>query len=152
MQAWPSSTACCNSHAVPKVGDTALKMQILPLYAALLAVLFVFLSVRTLRLRRRLKIGLGDGANPEMLRAIRVHSNFAEYVPLTLMLLFLVESQGAAKWVVHALCAALVVGRLLHAFGVGRANEDFRFRVIGMAMTLTTILACAALLVAHVFW
>lgn len=48
-------------------------MYILPIYAALLVLLFVVLSIRTLRLRRSLKIGVGDGGNPQMLRAMRVH-------------------------------------------------------------------------------
>lgn len=65
-------------------------MNTLPLYAALLALIFVFLSVRTLRLRRTLQIGIGDGGNTEMLRAMRVHSNFSEYVPISLILIFLV--------------------------------------------------------------
>jgi len=67
-------------------------MNILPLYAALLAMLFVALSIRTLRLRRRLRIGIGDAGNEQMLRAMRVHSNFAEYVPLTLFLIYLAET------------------------------------------------------------
>jgi hypothetical protein len=67
-------------------------MHIVPLYAALLAILFVALSVRTLGLRRSLGIGLGDAGNEQMLRAMRVHSNFAEYVPLSLILLYLVDN------------------------------------------------------------
>lgn len=67
-------------------------MKILPLYASILALLFVALSVRTLRLRHRLKIGIGDAGNTQMLRAMRVHSNFAEYVPLSLLLLYLVPA------------------------------------------------------------
>lgn len=58
----------------------------LPLYASILALMFVGLSVRTLRMRRRLKIAVRDAGNRRMLRAMRVHSNFAEYVPLGLLL------------------------------------------------------------------
>jgi hypothetical protein len=57
-------------------------MRIVPLYAALLAFLFVGLSMRTLRMRRRMRITVGDAGNPGMLRARRAHANFAEYVPL----------------------------------------------------------------------
>ncbi len=78
-------------------------MTILPFYAALLVLLFVVLSIRTLRLRRGLKIGVGDGGNPQMLRAMRVHSNFAEYVPLALLMVYLVEGRGAHPVFVHAL-------------------------------------------------
>ncbi len=121
---------------------------IVALYAALLALLFFALSVRTFRLRRRLRIAVGDGGNPEMLRAMRVHANFAEYVPLALLLVWLAESAGAAAWLVHALGASLLAGRLAHAWGVSRRREDFRFRVFGMTMTFATLLGAAAVLLA----
>lgn len=121
-------------------------MSILPLYAALLTLLFVALSIRTLRLRRRLKIGLGDAGNDRMLRAMRVHSNFAEYVPLALLLVCLVEGQGAHPLLVHGLGLCLLIGRLSHAFGVSQADENYRYRVAGMAMTFTTLLTSAAYL------
>jgi len=126
-------------------------MHILPFYAALLALLFVVLSVRTLRLRRSLRIGIGDSGNETMLRAMRVHANFAEYVPLSLFLLFLVEGKGAHVLLIHGLCLCLLVGRLSHAFGVSRPNEDYRFRVLGMSLTFTTLIVAAAyLLVGYV--
>nr|WP_265324035.1 MAPEG family protein [Aeromonas veronii] len=56
-------------------------MTILPVYAALLALLFVLLSIRTIRTRHSRKVALGHGDDPAMLRAMRVHANFAEYVP-----------------------------------------------------------------------
>lgn len=110
------------------------------LYAAALATLFVVLSVRTLLLRRTLGIGLGDGGDERMLRAVRAHANFAEYTPLALLLLFMLELQGATSGWVHGLGLCLLLGRLSHAFGVSRAPENYLFRVFGMAMTFTTII------------
>ena len=52
--------------------------NVIPFYATALALFFFALSVRTLRLRRDLRIGIGDAGNETMLRAIRVHANFAE--------------------------------------------------------------------------
>jgi len=125
--------------------------HIVALYASLLAVAFVGLSIRTLRMRRTLKIAIGDAGNPAMLRAMRVHSNFAEYVPLSLLLVFFVEAGGAPGWVVHALGLCLLAGRCSHAYGVSQVKEDYRFRVFGMAMTFTTLLVSAAyLLVSYV--
>jgi uncharacterized protein len=121
-------------------------MSILPLYAALFALLFVALSVRTIRARRSLKIAVGDAGNEKMLRAMRVHSNFAEYVPLCLLLVFLVEMQGAGAWLVHGLCLCLLAGRLSHAWGVSQTKENFRFRVFGMSLTFTTLIVSAAYL------
>jgi len=126
-------------------------MNTLPLYAALLALIFVFLSVRTLRLRHTLKIGIGDGGNTDMLRAMRVHSNFSEYVPISLILIFLVEAQGSQPWLVHALGLCLLVGRLSHAFGVSQARENYTFRVAGMALTFTVLMTSAVYLLARYF-
>jgi uncharacterized membrane protein YecN with MAPEG domain len=114
-----------------------------PVYAAILGLLFVALSVRALRLRRTLRIAVGDGGNTKMLRAMRVHSNFAEYVPLALFLIYLSETQGANWLLVHALCLALVIGRLSHSYGVSQLNEDYRFRVSGMALTFTPIIVAS---------
>lgn len=121
-------------------------MNILSLYAALLALLFVALSIRTLRLRRRLRIGLGDAGNEQMLRAMRVHSNFAEYVPLSLFLIYLAEAQGAHALFIHILGLCLLSGRLSHAYGVSQANENYTFRVVGMTMTFTTLISASAYL------
>lgn len=121
-------------------------MNTLPLYAALLALLFVALSIRTLRLRRRLRIGIGDAGNEQMLRAMRVHSNFAEYVPLTLFLIYLAEVQGTHALFIHALGLCLLAGRLSHAYGVSQANENYTFRVVGMSMTFTSLISASAYL------
>jgi hypothetical protein len=126
-----------------------LAMPITSFYAALLALLFVALSVRTLRLRRHLRIAIGDAGNPQMLRAMRVHSNFAEYVPLSLIMLLLLEMQGPAAWLVHGLGLCLLCGRLAHAYGVSQPKETFRFRIVGMALTFATLVAAASYLLAH---
>jgi uncharacterized membrane protein YecN with MAPEG domain len=121
-------------------------MQIVSLYASILALVFVTLSVRTLRMRRDLKIAIGDAGNQKMLRAMRVHANFAEYVPLSVLLLLLAEMSGAYPWFLHALGASLVAGRASHAYGVSQVRERYGFRIFGMAMTFTVIITAAAYL------
>ena len=125
-------------------------MHILPLYAAILALLFVCLSANIVRLRRHLKISIGHADNNTMLRAIRVHANFAEYVPITLVLILLIELQNTNAIVIHGLCASLLIGRCLHAYGLSHTSRNFLFRSIGMVLTFTTIIASAAyLLTSH---
>ena len=126
--------------------STPMAVTHMPLYAALLALLYIYLSVRTIGLRRKLQVVLGPGDNPEMLRAMRVHANFAEYVPLALILIYLVEAQGTAAWLVHALGAALLLGRCLHAYGVSQVQETFAFRVSGMVLTFTVLGVSAGLI------
>lgn len=118
-------------------------MFITPFYAATLVFLFIVLSVRTLRLRRKLRIPLGDAGNPQMLRAMRVHSNFAEYVPLSLLMMFMFEAVSALKGPAHFFGICLLLGRISHAYGVGKTAEDYRYRVFGMAMTFTALAGSA---------
>ncbi len=116
-------------------------MLVTPVYAALFALLFVVLSIRTLLLRRKFSVAIGSGDEPKLQRAMRVHANFAEYVPLALLLIFFLDAQSATKLWIHVLCIGLLVGRLVHAFGVSQVNEDYRFRVSGMALTFTVIIS-----------
>jgi len=118
-------------------------MLITPAYAALFGLFFIFLSVRTLRLRRKLGVPLGNGEHPKMLRAMRVHSNFAEYVPLALLLIYFGEVQGGLEFMVHALCITLLIGRAIHAYGVSQVDENYNYRVAGMALTFFTIVSAA---------
>jgi uncharacterized protein len=126
-------------------------MHILPMYAALLGFLFFYLSIRTIGLRRRLKIGIGSNENDEMLRGMRVHSNFAEYVPITLLLIYFVEIQGGHQLLIHALGVLLLVGRSVHAYGVSQMKEKFVFRVSGMVMTFIALLTSACVLLFNFF-
>ena len=128
-------------------------MPMTPFYAALCGVILFGLSIRTIRVRRRLQIAIGHSDDAEMERAMRVHANFCEYVPIALLLIYLLEvSQGASYWI-HVLGWALVFGRLLHAYGVSRPREDFRFRVTGMALTFTVIVSSAiSILIAYAGW
>jgi uncharacterized membrane protein YecN with MAPEG domain len=121
-------------------------MHVTSLYASLLTLMFVFLSVRTLRLRRRLRIAIGDASHPEMLRAMRVHANFAEYVPLSLLMLYFVEASGANAVFVHAIALCLVIGRAAHAYGLSQPKENYKFRVTGMTLTFTCLLSAAIIM------
>lgn len=119
-------------------------MTIVPVYAALLAFVYIYLSNRVIALRRRRKVSLGASGDVVIERAMRVHANFAEYAPLALLLLFMLETSGGAFVWINILCSALLAGRVLHAFGLAKANEDYRYRVAGMVTTLTVIGAAAA--------
>ncbi|TLX48545.1 glutathione metabolism protein [Pseudoalteromonas phenolica] len=114
--------------------------MITPIYVALLALLFLFLSFKTIKVRKKLQIGVGTGDNPELLRAMRVHANFSEYVPISLILILSVELLKGHFILVHGLGAALLIGRVLHAYGVSQTKENLKFRVSGMLLTFSTML------------
>ena len=94
-------------------------------------------------LRRRQGVAVGDGNDPLLSRAIRAHGNFSEYVPLSLILLFFLESSGAASGWIHVLGSLLIAGRLSHAYGVSQVEENFIYRVAGMALTFTVIVSAS---------
>ena len=121
-------------------------LAIVPFYAALLALLFVALSIRVIRTRRRERVAIGDGNNPRLRRIIGVHNNFAQYVPLALLLLAFVEMMAAPLLLVHILCLMLLIGRCVHAYGVSQESENFIFRSLGMRLTFATIALAAAYL------
>ena len=118
------------------------------IYAALIAVLIIFLSARTIILRRKNLIALGDAKHPALRRAIRAHANCVEYAPIALFLMFLSEMQGTPIWIIHLLGIGLLTGRIIHAYGISQEPENTLFRVIGMVLTLNCIgfSALAALL------
>ena len=118
-------------------------MTITPIYAAMATLLFVFLSFRVFGVRRRDQISLGDGGNKGLGKRIRVHGNFSEYAPLALLLMALAEMQNASYWLLHLIGASLVIGRLIHAYGLGRTPQIIRFRVWGMILTMVSLIAGA---------
>lgn len=122
---------------------------IVPVYAALLALLFVALSLRVIRLRRATYVAVGHGESGVLLRAMRVQANFAEYVPLALILLGFLELQQFPAYVVHGFGVTLVAGRLVHAYGMSREEEDFRLRVVGMSATFFVLAGSALSLIAR---
>src|SRR3546814_159705 len=102
----------------------ALPFFVTPLYAALCGLLLMVLSVRVILLRRALKVGLGDGDQPVLRRAIRVQANCVEYVPLALILLLLLEvSHQVPAVALHGLGLLLIIGRIAHALGVSRSRD-----------------------------
>ncbi len=114
-------------------------MAIAAFYASVLTLLYIVLSVRVIFGRVTAKVAVGDGGDTSLLRRMRVHANFAEYVPLALILLGFAESLRTPFFVLHGLGIVLVVGRLLHAYGVSQTNETLVFRQIGMALTFAVL-------------
>lgn len=110
-----------------------------PLYAALCGLLLIVLAVRVIRLRQRHSVGIGDGGHADLGKAIRVHANFVEYVPLALLLLFLLELTRQPVWALHLLGAMLFLGRILHAWGLSRTAKLSSGRAIGIGLTFTVI-------------
>jgi len=113
------------------------------LFAALHALLLLLLTVQVVRWRYRAKVGLGDGGNADLARQIRVHGNFIEYVPLALLLLALLELAGLDTRALWSFGAMLLLGRLLHAFGLGQDAGQSPGRKWGMLLTWLALVGMA---------
>jgi uncharacterized membrane protein YecN with MAPEG domain len=120
---------------------------IVPFYAAVLAFIYIGLSVRVVQARRSAKVAIGTRGDPSLERKMRVHANFAEYVPFALLLAAFVEMQGRPAWLIHFLCLALLAGRLVHAYGVSQEHENYSLRTVGMTVTFIVLAVLALLLI-----
>lgn len=112
--------------------------------AVAVTILLLVLSARVIRLRMTGRVSIGDGADPLLAAAIRGHGNLAEYAPLFLILLGLLETAGAARTPLIALAATFVVARVLHAAAFGKpAGSPTAARLLGVVGTLGTLAAGA---------
>lgn len=124
-------------------------MTVTPIYAGLLALVFLTLSVAVIRHRRGARISLGDAGDARLQQLSRGHANCAEYAGFGLILLALAELQGTLPALaLHGLGLLLLVGRVLHAGAFLSARMQFGWRVAGMILTLSMLaLGAAGLLV-----
>jgi uncharacterized protein len=121
------------------------------LTAAVLTVLYLFLSFRIIDLRRRgIAPSLGTGDDQRVIQAVRAHANLTEYAPLFLILLLLAELQSAPLLITTVCAITFVVGRLCHAYGLSR-NNSILLRTLGMVGTNTALIVLAGFLVVAQF-
>jgi len=107
------------------------------------ALLNLWLGARVSQLRIRAKVSIGDGGNPAVATRMRAHANFAEYTPIFLILLGLVElARGTQTWL-WGVGILFVLGRLMHPFGMDRPAPN-ALRMGGTLLTWLTMLGLAA--------
>ena len=122
-------------------------VAITALYAALLGLMQIALQQLVGRERLRVDVSLGDGSDPKLREAMRRHGNFLEQVPLTLLMLALLELNGASPWLLHGLGSALVVARIVHPLGLRDDDAKRLPRLFGALGTLLVqVVACSVLL------
>lgn len=109
--------------------------------------MLIGLSIHVIRGRRMFGAGLGDADNIDMKRRIRAQANLAEYAPMFLILLGYSEHNGLPVWAVHLLGVVFVVGRVMHAYSVLKAEQYDQhkltanpvWRIRGMICTFNVI-------------
>lgn len=86
-------------------------------FAAVLGLLLMALGLRISLMRLRRGTYLGDGGDKALMRAVRLHGNATEHVPILLILLFALAAVGAPAHWVAILGVATVTARVLHVAG-----------------------------------
>lgn len=135
-----------------------LAVKVTALYAAFLAIFFIFLSFRVSMTRSKYNILVGDGGNFEMCKMMRAHANFSEYTPIFLILLLMLESMNLDKLGLNVLGSLFLIGRMLHYIGFSRYSatkkgkidsaNGMKYIVVGMFFNHTCI-AVSALVILY---
>lgn len=118
-------------------------------YAALLGVIFALLSSWVIAGRFKLQILHGDGGNDIMNRRMRTHANFAEYVPLILLLAAFYEISGGSRSILRILLIILTLARAMHPIGMvapPNSLQQYAFRATSVIATLVVLAAISVLL------
>jgi uncharacterized membrane protein YecN with MAPEG domain len=122
-------------------------------YAALLGLIFALLSGWVLAGRFKLNILHGDGGNDTLNRRIRAHGNFAEYVPLILLLAGFYEVSGGSRGILRILLIVLTVARAMHPIGMvapPNSLQQYAFRATSVVATLVILTVVSGLLLLRI--
>ena len=114
-------------------------------YAAILGLIIVALGINVTRHRVKLRVPLGDGGNPEMLRMIRLHGNAVEYLPLALVLMLAYEINGGSHAALHIIGIALIAARVIQTAGMWSKEAAGLGRRSGQGLTWASVTALALL-------
>lgn len=117
--------------------------------AGVAALINAWLAMRVGRLRISEKVSVGDGGNPRVLGRMRAHANFAEFAPIVLILIALVEfAQGTSIWL-WAVAVVFLIGRVLHGLGMDGLP---RGRMIGAVTTMAITVGLGLYAAALPYW
>lgn len=108
-------------------------------YAGLLGLLMIVLSFRISLARVRAGVSLGWGEDRVLKERVRAFGNFAEWVPLALLLLLMAQAADAPGRALHIAGALLLAGRVLHPLGLASDRLFTPFRFLGMVGTYAAV-------------
>jgi uncharacterized membrane protein YecN with MAPEG domain len=125
---------------------------ITPIYAGFFGIMLVILSRRVTRLRQRYEGNrMQESGHNELTAAVRAQSNIVEYLPMALLLMWMLETMQFGWYVIHPLGILLVVARLMHLHGLHEPSGAGPGRKIGTLLTLLHIVICSLLAFAGSF-
>lgn len=93
-----------------------MNVHITLLYGGLTFLFVLFLGMNVSRARGKHKAGFGT-MPPEIARDVRAHGNAAEWAPMAILLLLLLELSGLSSLALHLLGGSILLGRVIHGVG-----------------------------------
>ncbi len=117
------------------------------LYAGVLAIISIALGFMVGQRRAKAGISLGDGGDKGLLAAVRRHANFTEFVPMIVVMLAMIELNGAPKLWIHILGGVLVLARIIHPLGITADSMSSPFRTVGAMLTAVITVVCGGILI-----
>ncbi|CAH8236583.1 Membrane protein [Vibrio aestuarianus] len=117
--------------------------MITALYAIILTAILIWLAIEVIKQRRANQVKYADGGVPALQLARSAQGNAAEYIPITLILMALLEFNGASVWWIHGVGMAFVIGRILHAKAI--LSDQLKGCIAGMKLTFAAMVALMVL-------
>jgi uncharacterized membrane protein YecN with MAPEG domain len=126
----------------------AMHVHVTLLYGGLTFLLVTFLGINVSRARGKHQAFFGT--MPEVIsREIRAHGNAAEWAPLAVVLLLLLELSGVSSLALHLLGGSMLLGRALHAAGALLPKRRLLL-IIGASINyLVTLVLCGWAIARH---
>lgn len=106
-------------------------LEITPLYAALLAIIFLPLFVMVSKERSDLDRSIGYDMGTTLHLRVRRHGNFVEWIPFVLILMAGAEIRGMSDLWLHICGVLIVLGRLIHPIGLRVNASAHPLRIVG---------------------
>lgn len=111
--------------------------------AAAAAIINIWLSLRIGAVRRAHQVSVGDGGIEVLSRRMHAQLNFAENVPLVLVLIAAIELTGRGTDWLPYVAGVFMLGRVAHGFGMDGGSLGWG-RMVGTLVTFLTQLGLAA--------
>lgn len=106
------------------------------------AILNLWLGLRIVTLRIKKKVMIGDGGDALLAARVRAQLNFAEYTPIVLILIGLIElARGTHGWL-WAVGIIYILGRVIHPFGMDKPTPH-PLRSAGILTTWIVVIGLA---------
>ena len=124
-------------------------MPVTPLFAAILAIIYVWLFFGVIKHRFSKQISLGSADDKSLEKAIRIQGDFYEHVPISLILIWFLEIITYSSSLTFILGCVLILARFAHIISLNDIATKMIFRQIGVLGTFAVILVSSVVLIWH---